>query len=93
MKTLADIGEDALVRRITAKLTTDDSVILGPGDDTSGGRPVLGQGSLGSSDTTIPVTTSAPISELVVWLTELPKSRRGAFPYLASIGEVEVSGA
>jgi|JI6StandDraft_1071083.scaffolds.fasta_scaffold11681_3 thiamine-monophosphate kinase len=33
MKTLADIGEDALVRRITAKLKTDASVLLGPGDD------------------------------------------------------------
>ena len=55
--------------------------ILGPGDDTSGGRPVLGQGSLASGETTIPVTTSAPISELVVWLTELPKSRTGEFPY------------
>ncbi len=66
--------------------------ILGPGDDTSGGRPVLGQGSLATGDTTIPVTTSGPISELVVWITELPKSRTGEFPYVASIGEVEVSG-
>jgi len=33
MKTLADIGEDALVRRITATLKTDASVLLGPGDD------------------------------------------------------------
>lgn len=33
MKTLADIGEDALVRRITALLHADESVLLGPGDD------------------------------------------------------------
>jgi thiamine-monophosphate kinase len=32
-KTLADLGEDNLVRLITAKLSTDASVILGPGDD------------------------------------------------------------
>jgi thiamine-monophosphate kinase len=32
-KTLADRGEDNLVRLITAKLSTDASVILGPGDD------------------------------------------------------------
>lgn len=66
--------------------------ILGPGDDTSGGRPVLGQASLATGDTTIPVTSSGPISELVVWLTELPRARAGEFPYVASIGEVEVSG-
>lgn len=33
MKTLADLGEDNLVRLITAKLSTDASVIVGPGDD------------------------------------------------------------
>jgi thiamine-monophosphate kinase len=33
MRTLADIGEDALVRRITARLKTDKGVLLGPGDD------------------------------------------------------------
>lgn len=33
MKTLADLGEDALVRRITASLKTDKAVLLGPGDD------------------------------------------------------------
>ena len=32
-KTLADVGEDALVRLITAGLKTDRDVILGPGDD------------------------------------------------------------
>lgn len=33
MKTLADLGEDALVRLITAGLKTDGDVLLGPGDD------------------------------------------------------------
>lgn len=33
MKTLADVGEDALVRLITAGLKTDRDVLLGPGDD------------------------------------------------------------
>lgn len=33
MKTLADLGEDALVRLITAGLKTDRDVLLGPGDD------------------------------------------------------------
>jgi thiamine-monophosphate kinase len=32
-QTLADLGEDNLVRLITAKLSTDASVIIGPGDD------------------------------------------------------------
>lgn len=32
-KTLADLGEDKLVRLITAKLSKDASVIVGPGDD------------------------------------------------------------
>jgi thiamine-monophosphate kinase len=32
-QTLADLGEDKLVRLITAKLSTDVSVIVGPGDD------------------------------------------------------------
>lgn len=66
--------------------------ILGPGDDTSGGRPVLGQAVLATGETTIPVTAAGPISELVVWLTELPESRTGDYPYVASIGEVVVSG-
>lgn len=33
MKTLADIGEDALIRRLVAGLKLDRDVILGPGDD------------------------------------------------------------
>lgn len=33
MQTLADIGEDALIRRLVAGLKLDDSVIAGPGDD------------------------------------------------------------
>lgn len=33
MKTLADIGEDELIRRLVAGLTFDPSVIVGPGDD------------------------------------------------------------
>ena len=33
MQTLADIGEDELIRRITAGLTFDSSVVAGPGDD------------------------------------------------------------
>ena len=33
IKTLADLGEDNLVRLITSKLATDASVIVGPGDD------------------------------------------------------------
>jgi thiamine-monophosphate kinase len=32
-QTLADLGEDALVRLITSRLKTDPDVILGPGDD------------------------------------------------------------
>ncbi len=32
-QTLADLGEDKLVRLITAKLSTDGSIIAGPGDD------------------------------------------------------------
>jgi hypothetical protein len=66
--------------------------ILGPGSDTSGGRPVLGEGVLSSGETTIPVTASGPITELIVWITELPESRTGTYRYVASIGEVQVSG-
>ena len=33
MQTLADIGEDALIRRLVAGLKLDSSVIAGPGDD------------------------------------------------------------
>ncbi len=33
MQTLADIGEDALIRRMVAGLKMDDRVIAGPGDD------------------------------------------------------------
>ena len=66
--------------------------ILGPGNDTLGGRPVLGHAPLATGLTDIPVNVSSPISELVVWLTELPDSRTGGLPYVASIGEVEVSG-
>ncbi|HYF37792.1 MAG TPA: thiamine-phosphate kinase [Prosthecobacter sp.] len=33
MQTLADIGEDALIRRLVAGLTFDAGVIAGPGDD------------------------------------------------------------
>lgn len=33
MQTLADIGEDALIRRLVAGIKLDESVIAGPGDD------------------------------------------------------------
>jgi serine/threonine-protein kinase len=84
----------ATVRQVRIQSTTPGArvQILGPGSDTSGGRPVLGEGVLSSGETTIPVTASGPITELIVWITELPESRTGTYRYVASIGEVQVSG-
>ncbi len=39
MKTLADLGEDGLVRLITKNLRTDADVLLGPGDDCAVVQP------------------------------------------------------
>lgn len=41
MQTLADIGEDALIRRLVAGLQMDSSVIAGPGDDCAVVLPPL----------------------------------------------------
>ncbi len=46
MKTLADIGEDALVRLLTRTLKTDNDVLLGPGDDCAVVRMPRGAQSL-----------------------------------------------
>lgn len=54
MKTLADIGEDSLVRRITALLHADESVLLGPGDDCAVVRgPALGEDLVLKTDTIV----------------------------------------
>jgi thiamine-monophosphate kinase len=54
MKTLADIGEDALVRRITARLQSDESVLLGPGDDCAVVRgPARGEDLVLKTDTIV----------------------------------------
>jgi thiamine-monophosphate kinase len=54
MKTLADIGEDALVRRITGRLHSDKSVLIGPGDDCAVVQgPARGQALVLKTDTIV----------------------------------------
>lgn len=43
METLAQIGEDALVRRLTASLPSSAEVLTGPGDDCAVVRPLRGR--------------------------------------------------
>ncbi len=66
--------------------------ILGPEVDAATPRAVLGEGSLPNGEDEIPVTSSAPVSEIVIWLTELPDAGTGDRRFRASIGEVEVLG-
>lgn len=66
--------------------------ILGEPGGVSG-RPVIGAGGrLPQGTETFPISITSPVSELVVWLTELPSSGTGELPYAASIGEVAVLG-
>lgn len=54
MQTLADIGEDALIRKLVAGLKLDASVIAGPGDDCAVVRaPGRGQHLLLKTDTVV----------------------------------------
>ena len=54
MQTLADIGEDALIRRLVAGLEFDASVIAGPGDDCAVVRaPARGEHLLLKTDTVV----------------------------------------
>jgi len=54
MQTLADIGEDALIRRLVAGLKFDASVIAGPGDDCAVvTAPAKGQHLLLKTDTVV----------------------------------------
>jgi len=54
MQTLADIGEDALIRRLVAGLPQDRSVIAGPGDDCAVVRaPQQGEHLLLKTDTVV----------------------------------------
>ncbi len=66
--------------------------ILGEAPDDSTPRPVIGEGALPNGTADIRVTTPAPVSEIIIWLTELPDSGTGPRPFRASIGEVEVLG-
>jgi hypothetical protein len=92
LRVTLDVPATVTAVRLQSTTPGGNVQILGPGDDVPGGRPVLGQAPLVAGLTEIPVTVSAPITELVVWLTQLPESRRGDLRYVASIGEVEVSG-
>jgi hypothetical protein len=51
----------------------------------------LGSGEL-QANGVIRVTAPQPLSEFYIWLTQLPRSGSGDFPYQAAIGEVEVLG-
>jgi eukaryotic-like serine/threonine-protein kinase len=64
--------------------------ILGPGDDAPGGRAILGQTTLPNGSVDVPIHTSQPVSELLLWFVELPPDPDGG--YRASLGEVEVRG-
>lgn len=66
--------------------------ILGDAPDESTPRPVIGEGVLPNGTAEIQVTTTDPVSEIVIWLTELPDSGTGPRRFRASIGEVEVLG-
>ncbi len=92
LRVTLDVPATVTAVRLQSTTPGGNVQILGPGADVPGGRPVLGQAPLAAGLTDIPVTVSAPITELVVWLTQLPESRRGDLRYVASIGEVEVSG-
>lgn len=56
------------------------------------GRSEIGRGVLPAGSAVIPVNAPGPLSELIIWLTELPRSGDGEFPFRASIGEVAVLG-
>ena len=66
--------------------------ILGESPDASTPRPVIGEGVLPSGTAEIRVTNPEPVSEIIIWLTELPDSGTGPRRFHASIGEVEVLG-
>ena len=66
--------------------------VLGESLDASTPRPVIGEGVLPSGTAEIRVTSPEPVSEIIIWLTELPDSGTGPRRFRASIGEVEVLG-
>ncbi len=66
--------------------------ILGESPDASTPRPVIGEGVLPNGTAEIGVTSPEPVSEIIIWLTELPDSGTGPRHFRASIGEVEVLG-
>ena len=78
--------------RVTSPTPGGALQILGEAPDESTPRPVIGQGVLPNGTAEIRVTTPQAVSEIVIWLTELPDSGTGPRRFRASIGEVEVLG-
>jgi serine/threonine-protein kinase len=79
--------------RITSDTPGARVQILGPGADTDGGRPVLGEAVIGDGPLDIPLAAGGAVDEIVVWFTEAPPSAASAGRFEAAVGEVEVRGA
>ncbi len=78
--------------RITSSTAGGTFRILGPGSTVDARAVLSADAQLGAPKVDVSITSTAVVSEFVVWITALPASGTGENPFQAAIGEVQAEG-